>query len=553
MTKVKNQIETLCLSSLAKVFSDEEVQDQSVSKASALQNEVFSFQVAYKGAKEVLEDFKVEVNSDLSNVVTVRKVGLVQSAAPLADNHDDNVLRSEPGLYPDPLFPMDYENVDPVYDQWNALWITVRLNDKIKAGVHKIEIKLTSKTGEELGSETFALDVIPVSLPEQKLINTHWFHADCIASEYEVDVFSEKHWELIDKYVASATRHGMNMLLTPLFTLPLDTEIGGERPTHQLIGVVKDGDNYTFNYDKLIRWIEMAKSNGIKYLEFSHFFTQWGARHAPKIIATIDGEEKKIFGWETDATGEEYRSFLSQLLPAIKQFLIDQDIEEMAYFHISDEPSLHDLDTYKQASEIVHRYLSDYPIIDALSEYQFYEDGIVEKPIPANNHMEPFIENNVPNLWTYYCVSQQQEVSNRFFAFPSARNRILGLQLYKYDIEGFLHWGFNFWYSQFSKKVINPFEVTDAGGGFASGDAFLVYPGKDGPIESLKFEVFFDAIQDLRALELLESLTSKDHVIELLEKSLDNPITFKKYPQESAWLLNIRGKVNKEIRELSKT
>ena len=65
-------------------------------------------------------------------------------------------------------------------------------------------------------------------------------------------------------------------------------------------------------------------------------------------------------------------------------------------------------------------------------------------------------------MWTYYCTGQYYEVSNRFMSMPSARNRIYGVQLYKYDIVGILHWGYNFYNSQFSIEHINPYEVTDA-------------------------------------------------------------------------------------------
>src|SRR5699024_9999294 len=194
-------------------------------------------------------------------------------------------------------------------------------------------------------------------------------------------------------------------------------------------------------------------------------------------------------------------------------------------------------------------YLSDYPIIDALSNIEFYKEGIVKRPIPCSNNIEPFLEAEVPDLWTYYCVSQYRDVSNRFIAFPSARNRILGMQLYKYDIAGFLHWGYNFWYSQLSvNQNLNPFLVTDADQGFPAGDGFVVYPGEDGPIVSLRFEVFHDAFQDLRALKLLESYIGKEEVISLLEEGLEQEITFKEYPHDDAWLLNKRQQINEKIK-----
>lgn len=43
------------------------------------------------------------------------------------------------------------------------------------------------------------------------------------------------------------------------------------------------------------------------------------------------------------------------------------------------------------------------PIMDALSNYEFYSTGVVDRPVPSTGRVEQFYENNVPNLWTYYC------------------------------------------------------------------------------------------------------------------------------------------------------
>ena len=107
-------------------------------------------------------------------------------------------------------------------------------------------------------------------------------------------------------------------------------------------------------------------------------------------------------------------------------------------------------------------------VIDALSDYAFYEKGLVEHPIPANNHIQPFIDHGVPGLWTYYCCAQGVDVPNRFFAMPSARNRIMGVLMYLYEIRGFLQWGYNFYNSGFSRKHIDPFSDTHADYSFPS-------------------------------------------------------------------------------------
>ncbi|WP_371017258.1 DUF4091 domain-containing protein [Pseudalkalibacillus sp. JSM 102089] len=489
---------------------------------------------------------KVEIHSQLN--VTARVVGLVPSEYPCHFDYDDHTLRHTPGLYPDPLFPIvEEEGLTAFPNQWRSIWITVDIEQDARPGDHQIDITLIC-TNDDHVKETFQLNVIDANLPEQGVIHTEWLHTDCIASIYQLEIFSEKYWDTVEKYVKSAADHHINMILTPLFTPPLDTEIGGERPTVQLIDVTKEGEKYTFHFEKLLRWFKMCQNNGIRYFEFSHLFSQWGAKHPPKIIGNVNGKKQKLFGWETDATSQDYRLFLAQFLPALIQLLEESDLTDYCYFHISDEPRMEHLESYTNASRVMNDYLGDLPVIDALSDYAFYEKGLIKNPVSANDHISPFLENNVPGLWTYYCTSQYKEVSNRFFNMPSSRNRILGMQLYKFNLQGFLHWGFNFWYSSFSKKIIDPFRNTDANYSFPSGDAFLVYPGENGPIGSLRLEVLREAFQDHSALQLLESYIGREQTLDLLENDLKKPLTFNRYPKEAAWLLAKRDEINERIK-----
>lgn len=543
------QLETRTVHSLEKIFPDEDLAVHAVAQGAALRNEVFSYQVAYR-SQHWIPSIHVKVESEIGDYITLRSVGLSPSEYPVQGDHDDNMLRTTPGLYPDPLLPLSGDGVRAYPAQWRSIWVTVNPKNEVNPGLYPIVVRFVTDSGEELAKERFELEIIGAQLPKQQLLHTQWFHTDCLTTHYHTDAFSERHWELLKQYIQTAADHGINMLLTPLFTPPLDTEVGGERPTVQLVDVEVTGENqYAFGFDRLSRWVELCNECGIEYFEFSHLFTQWGAHHAPKIMATVNGETKRIFGWETDASGEAYHTFLNQFLPQLVDWIRENGLEKRSYFHISDEPTLDHLESYESARNIVKDLLEGFPIIDALSDYDFYEKGLVENPIPANNHIEPFLEHGVTPLWTYYCVSQYKDVSNRFFSMPSARNRILGYQLYKYDAAGFLHWGFNFWYTQYSKQVIDPFRVTDAGGAFPSGDAYLVYPGEDGPIESIRMEVLYEALQDLRALRLLEELIGRDAVLAALDEGLAEPITFSRYPRDAAWILSKRDWINGQIKE----
>ncbi len=491
--------ETRCIHSLVKVFADEALREEPCQWGSALIGEYYSFQVAYR-SELLMKNIRVSIESELVDDITVRSVGLAPSELPNYDDHDDFLLRTTPGLYPDPLYPLESNLIRTLPRQWRSLWITVQLTEKSAPGVQKIRIDFTDESGQRIGSELFQLEVMPVALPEQKLIHTEWFYLDCLATWYDVEVFSESHWQIVEAYLTEYVEYGMNMILTPLFTPPLETMLGPNRPTVQLVGVCRDGDQYTFDFSRLERWIALCRSKGIKHFEFAHLFTQWGAKHAPKIVATVNGKEEQIFGWDTHAAGESYRNFLTELIPELLLFIRTHGLEDCCYFHLSDEPGLDDLQSYEQASTFVRSLLGDFPIIDALSDYDFYATGMLTHPVVSTEHIKPFIDNKVNNLWAYYCCCEYKEVSNRFFNMPSSRNRIIGVQLYKYDIQGFLHWGYNHWYSQKSVKRINPFQVTDADHGFPSGDAFLVYPGDKGPIGSIRLAIMREAMQDVRAL-----------------------------------------------------
>ncbi|MDQ6419690.1 DUF4091 domain-containing protein [Paenibacillus sp. LHD-117] len=544
------KFETRSVSSLAKVFPDVPLTEATYAKGSMLANETYSYQVAYRSDR-LRKGIRVKVESAIAEWIAVRSVGLVPSELPAYHDHDEHVLRATPGLYPDPLYPLtEIDGVTALPGQWRSLWISVEPGANAKPGQHVISLAFESVEGERLGEETFELEIIAAHLPKQRLMHTEWFYVDCLATYYEVEIYGEKHWELIDRYLQTAVRHGINMILTPILTPPLDTQVGGERPTVQLLDIeVTAPHTYLYGFDRLKRWVDLCRSRGIEYFEFSHLFTQWGAKHAPKVMATEQSEYKRIFGWETDASGEAYGRFLSQLLPALTRWIQENDLEQCSFFHISDEPTIDHLESYGNANRIVRQYLDGFPIIDALSDYDFYEKGLVRNPVPANNHMVPFVENGVSPLWTYYCCVQYKEVSNRFFNMPSARNRILGIQLYKYNVSGFLHWGYNFWYSQYSRQAVDPYRVTDADRAFASGDSYLVYPGEDGPIESIRLEVLHDALQDLRALQLLEDIYGRAYVLNALEEGLDEPITFTRYPREASWLLSKREWINRNLKE----
>lgn len=60
---------------------------------------------------------------------------------------------------------------------------------------------------------------------------------------------------------------------------------------------------------------------------------------------------------------------------------------------------------------------------------------------------------------------------------------------------------------------------------------------------SLRLYVFNEGLQDLRALQLLESIKGAEYTKGLL----DEIVGFDKYPSEAEYILKLREKINSEI------
>jgi hypothetical protein len=533
------------VSSLEKVLLGRQIPTAWDREISCLGGEEFAWQVILQREGWGPAPVKVWVESPLKEYVEVFQVGQVPCAMPAYPSavKDENYLTTQPGLFPDPLLPLEEGQVEASAFLPTVLWVNGRVPQGFPAGEYPVTLHL-SGGGEEAVCQV-TLRVVGVDLPAQRLTYTQWFHGDCLADYYGVPVYSSKHWELWESFLKAAAEEGMNMVLTPVFTPPLDTEPGRTRPCTQLVQVEKEGDTYRFDFSLLERFIAMARRCGVERFEISHLFTQWGAKAAPAIYGTEAGEYRRLFGWDTPADSPEYAGFLKQFLPSLTMFLEKQGLAGKAVFHISDEPGEEHLDSYRKAKELAKAYQGDFPLYDALSETAFYDRGLVEHPVAATDHIQPFLDRKVPDLWAYYCCAQGVDVANRFLAMPSARNRILGWQLHKFQVAGFLHWGYNFWYSQNSRQKLDPWRVTDALGAFPGGDAFSVYPGKDGPIQSLRMKVFHHGLQDLRALELAQSLLGEDPGALTLPGY--GEMTFSRYPQEGKTLLTAREHLNRLI------
>jgi len=563
----KTTLTAVPISSLEKIFSDTDIGKIQTSEFSAMRNEPINFQVAYRleHADNPRVHIGVEVISDIPvSLYSIKSVPL---------SHINDIGSDEPfhELHPDILIPkktnpefvegygngasdfarFEKDDLAPLYASdlcSQALWITINEEGKrLQAGTYPVTFrffKMESK--EDLGECTVTVRLIDALLPKQKTYCTNWFYCDCLADYYDVPVFSDKFYEIFRSHVAVAAKNGMNMMLLPAFTPELDTPVGQERMTVQLVKITMENDTYSFDFSEMKRFMDICRDCGITSFEHCHFFSQWGAEFTPKIIATVNGKEKQIFGWNTKAAGKKYMTFLKAYLSAALAFFKEEGLDKKVLFHISDEPSVHHLEQYHRLAAVVKPILKGQMLGDALSHYDFYEQGITDLPIVYTARANDFI-GKCKHYWCYYTGEGSLTRSNRLVNTPSRVNRVIGVQMYATGAEGFLHWGYNYYYDHLSYGMANPFITPANYMARLAGTSFIVYPGLYGiAYPSIRQKVFGEAMLDIRALQLLERLGGKACAKALIEKYFGQ-VDYETLPESNAQMLAFREELNDTI------
>ncbi len=552
-------------SSQVKIFPDSKL-CKDFTRASILSNESFSFTVAYK--TDCAEYLPVSISVSAENIpVSVYKVGYVPVTHTKTLTPQLAAENKGAGLYPDvllkrkavpevvkgkqvtaPYYEKDEKNQLNATGEYQSVLVTLNENgQKLAPGNYSVKIKITSLRDVEDHSEhTVNIKVIDAALCDTDIYYTNWFHYDCLCDIHGVKLYSEEYFSLLGNYFENAAKHGMNTLLIPAFTPPLDTLIDSERMNVQAVGIKVENGVYTFDFSLLERIIKLALDCGFKHFEHPHFFTQWGAEHAPNIYAG----KKRIFGWDTNASGDEFKGFLNAYIPAFLSFAKKLGIDDRLFFHISDEPTDENEITYKKAHAVIKDLLSDYPSGDALSSIKFFENGTVKTPIVEITSADDFY-GKCQNFWLYYTGGNIKNGSNRRITNKPYCTRILGLHLFRYKARGFLHWGYNYCYDSMSMGIFDP-ASDPCGYKQMPGVSFLSYPGINEVLPSLREKYMCEAMNDLRALKLLESFIGYEKVISLCEDFFGKKIDSDTMPQNENEMILFRETINDLIEKVVK-
>lgn len=432
-----------------------------------------------------------------------------------------------PGLCPDPLYPKTNTLIGA--NESRSFWITFKVPADAEPGKHTLVFRYY------LGDDRREFD-LPVTVevsrfvikPRKDFPVTHWWRGEATWDHYKTGMFEdERWWDLTRAQMQNMYDHGSNVAFVPQFFSRRETF---KRPCQMLIINEPQPGKYEFDWSNVKQFVDMCKKIGFKEFEWTQMWIYWGVENPMRIYKNVDGKYVMLWPPETDAFSETYVNFLKQFLPSFHEFLKKEQLLETSYFHLSDEPGPgKHLENYKKARQMLRELAPWMKVMDALSDVEYGKQGITDIPIPLVSAAQAYLDAAIPH-WVYYCCVPTGPWINRCMDTPLPKIRMNGWLFYRLQAKGFLHWGYNYYHALEEERLVDPFMEGSAEDwpGIPYGDPFIVYPGEDEPIDSIRWEVFAESLQDYAILQTA-GITHDDPMLLDIKSYAD-------FPKSEEWL-----------------
>ncbi len=399
------------------------------------------------------------------------------------------------GWLPSPLY--DMTSIDVWIMKTRAIYITFDIPKDMQPGIYTGEVTVYCNS-ETIKVPTKLIVHSAVVPDEPSMIMTNWVEAGAVATWSGKELFSDEYFDELKIYAENIASHRQNMFLVPLVHF---------YNTPHVMKYRAEGDELIFDFSLFDRWVETFLDAGVKYIEGGHL-----SQHGRLWVYYVkDGKVEVEVMLSTEPRAREY---LVDFLTALNKHLTEKGWKDIYYQHVSDEPNDEVIEIYNDLQDLVHKHLPGVKTMEATLSSKPEPDVII--PIlsidPAvfgslehDFELQKKRQESGKELWQYVCGAVAGNYATLNMDHKLIKARYLLWLNYKYGLDGFLFWGYNWWQNQ------SPFSNTKAvmlpNGSFPPGDHFLVYPAPKGVYDSLRWEALRDSQEDY---ELLVMLDKKD-------------------------------------------
>jgi Domain of unknown function (DUF4091) len=483
--------------SLVKVFPDSPATPSTVEPALvSVRNAHTSLQVALRSESHRVIGVRVVAPRSGKTALKIQtyRTGTVKVNSHPADTPLDEVVRSEVGPYPDPLFPLTKE-ISLQGARTETIWISVFTPQDTRPGIYQGAVEIDA--GKQKLRLPFHVEVFAATVPtEQKLWVTNWlwFEQELMAKHYpQLKSDPDRYWGILENIGRTMAEYKQNVVFVPVRTLA---------KTHLADGAVE------YDFGLVDRWIEIFDKAGMaRMIEGGHLSGRLGGGYdSPYVLPTDLVENGQIVRKELPANDPRAEQNLRAFLLQLRNHLKEKGWLNRYVQHVHDEPHGAEMPVYRRFVHIVSEELPGVPTLDAISlgeDISAQEETTIWVPKLGtfDERLDAIAAHKARGgqSWYYICLDPRGKYLNRFTDYPTLKVRLLPWLNYRYKLTGYLHWGGNFWTDR-------PFENVqpDWGGGFflPAGDNAIVYPDPehDAVFVSERLEVMREGIEDYELL-----------------------------------------------------
>lgn len=492
-------LQTWTIDPLTKVFTDTKLTGSDMPFAEVARGEYATLQIIVRCDKKI-ESLTVSPqplcceNAKLENIKS-RFVGYVPYKFSAEQPASDRIM-SPPAMCPDILLEDKTISLEPNKNQ--PIWLTIEIPKDAQPGFYSGFVNISGfADGQELSTRVFVhVKVYNVTLGKSRLWMSNWLYMTRYRPSESTDVnlaklekFSPMYWDLMRKYARDMAQHRLNMA----FLSPLELTEYSFAPD----------DRLKFDFTNFDRAVQIFIDEGvIGRIEGAHLGgrinDEWTNQFETYIYIY---KWKKFVKSNALPDSPEAIYFYSQFLPALQEHLKQKNWLNIYYQHVADEPITENAKSYNTLVRLVRKYAPQFKIIEACHTTKLTTPLNIWVPqlnfLRQNFDFYKQRQRSGNEAWFYTSMYPQGEYANRFWELPLLKTRILHWINFKYGITGYLHWGYNFWNNNPFKNV--GFENTK----MPDGDEWIVYPGTNGPLDSIRFEALRDGVDDYELLSML--------------------------------------------------
>lgn len=253
-------------------------------------------------------------------------------------------------------------------------------------------------------------------------------------------------------------------------------------------------------------------------------------------------------------TPELIEEFKKRLDPFVAE-LRKHDLTKLAYVYGFDERT----DEYYKIMADIHAFIKNrYPDVAFMTTSAMYK-SLLAKPdrtdcyandwyCPTTRAYSPELSDKLRakghKVWWYTCCSPQYPYANfASLEYPFIEGRLLAWMSYQFKADGFLFWHANLWLNgtkPFDESTTYQPEFKTSLVMRMTGDGQFIYPGKNGPVPSIRLANLRDGSEDYDYFTLLADKIGPDEVRKLCAQLSKSRTDFTRDPSK---LRTLRSKI----------